>query len=478
MPTTQALLLLLAVLGAVVAVVLNIPKPRNTPLPTHCHAPFGDAPVFERTFTSLHPSEAFHVVPATSAASTLNERTYDVVVFGATGFTGRLVAEYLGRVGASETLAWAIAGRSEKKLRALVASSPSIMSNTPGLILADTTNPASLAALAAQAKVVLSTVGPYTLRGEPLVAACAQAGTHYVDLAGEFFWQRRMIDTYGPVAERTGAKLVFAGGYDSLPFDLGALRALMAYRERYGEDARPVEITSVVTQSRGLASGGTLDSMGAILGQLRAGEETWEDFNDPYLLVPGASCRPDAEVSGWGFHPHMYGGFVGVQHFMAGINARVVRRSLALLGVHDATYAEAMSVGALVDALAYVGKAMWAGDVALGDLRPAAGSGPPAAVMRTGRGSVSVFATGSTRGEAGQSVATAVEVRVELEGDVGYNATSRMISQAALCLADDTCHTWSGGGALTPATAFGLGYIARMEGLPPSERAISFEVVE
>ena len=157
-------------------------------------------------------------------------RDFDVIVYGATGFTGRLVAEYLVQTGATR---WAMAGRSAAKLaevRDLIGAPAAL-----ALVIADADDPASLAAMAARAEVLLTTVGPYQLYGTPLVAACAAAGTAYVDLCGEPAWMRHMIDAHHEEAQRSGARIVFSCGFDSIPFDLGVLTLQDAAKAKFGK---------------------------------------------------------------------------------------------------------------------------------------------------------------------------------------------------------------------------------------------------
>ena len=163
-------------------------------------------------------------------------RDYDIIVYGATGFTGRLVAEYLGQQNVTR---WAMAGRSRAKLEEVrdIIGAPA---DTP-LLVADADDPASLKAMAQSTQVVLTTVGPYQLYGEPLIAACVAAGTAYVDLCGEPAWMRQMIDAHHEEAQRTGARIVFSCGFDSIPFDLGVLTLQEAAKARYGIPAPRVK---------------------------------------------------------------------------------------------------------------------------------------------------------------------------------------------------------------------------------------------
>ena len=185
-------------------------------------------------------------------------RDYDVIVYGASGFTGRLVAEHLlGTYGATGEIRWAMAGRSTGKLaevRDLIGGP----SNLP-LIAADASDPASLKTTAESAKVIISTVGPYQLYGEGLVAACAAAGTDYVDLCGEPAWMAAMIRKYGDAAKSSGARIVFSCGFDSIPFDLGVFFLEQQARAKFGEPA--TRVRGRVRKMKGTFSGGTAASL-------------------------------------------------------------------------------------------------------------------------------------------------------------------------------------------------------------------------
>src|SRR5580693_8649796 len=268
------------------------------------------------------------------------ERELDVVVFGATGFAGKLVAEYLAQH-APEEVRVGLAGRSQDRLVQVRAGLGAAAAKWP-LIVADSADPASLGALAGSARVVVTTVGPYRPRGLPLVAACAEAGTDYIDLSGEVLFQRDSIDRYHTVAERTGARIVHGCGFDSIPSDLGVHLLRETVRadgsDPGGGDGGGGEeledTTLVVTRLRGGFSGGTLSSIVEQLDEVRADPQLRRRAADPYALSPDRAAEPDlgrqrdltrvqrdAGLDIW------TGPFL-----MASINTRVVRRSNALLG--------------------------------------------------------------------------------------------------------------------------------------------------
>lgn len=208
---------------------------------------------------------------------------FDLIVYGASGYTGRLVAEYLARRRAGEPdLKWAMAGRDRQKL-AGVREEIGASHLTP-LLFADACEPHSLCELAARSRLVLSTVGPYQLYGSTLVAACAKAGTDYVDLCGEPAWMREMIDAYEDTAKNTGARIVFSCGFDSVPFDLGVLLLQNEARLRYGAPCR--EIKARVRKMKGALSGGTIASLRAT--HMACKDQTVADLvASPFALTPG-----------------------------------------------------------------------------------------------------------------------------------------------------------------------------------------------
>ena len=258
------------------------------------------------------------------------DRELDIVVFGATGFVGRLVAGYLADH-APPGVGIGLAGRSERRLADVRARLGSAASAWP-LLVADSSDPASLAALARAARVVVTTVGPYRRQGLALVEACARGGTDYADLTGEVLFMRDSIDRYHDVAMGTGARIVHSCGFDSIPSDLGVLVLHHAAR---ADDAGDLEDTTlVVTALRGGVSGGTLASGMGQWDEMRASAEARRLVEDPYALSPDRAAEPDLGDEsdlGWARHDADLGIWVG-PFIMAGLNTRVVRRSNALHG--------------------------------------------------------------------------------------------------------------------------------------------------
>ena len=211
-------------------------------------------------------------------------RAYDVVVYGASGFTGQLVAEHLlGTYGAAGEIKCAMAGRNTGKLaevRDLIGGPSSLP-----LIAADASDPASLKAMAKNAKVIISTVGPYQLYGEGLVAACAAAGTDYVDLCGEPAWMAAMIRKYADVAKASGARIVFSCGFDSIPFDLGVFFLEQQARAKFGRPA--TRVRGRVRKMKGEFSGGTAASLLATVEAAGRDPAILKTLFDPFALAPG-----------------------------------------------------------------------------------------------------------------------------------------------------------------------------------------------
>jgi short subunit dehydrogenase-like uncharacterized protein len=393
----------------------------------------------------------------------------DIVLHGATGFTGQLIADYLARHPQGSRFSWAIAGRNPDKL-ARVRDSVAARGTEPGVIVAQAADEASVEAMVAGARVVLNAAGPYSLcHGDHIVGACARSGTHYADLSGEHWFQRRMIDEFHAEAERTGARIVFAAGVDSIPSDLGVQLAIERLSARGGRARR---VKGLFTRYAGSFSGGTSRSMQARKEILESGGFGAEFHNDPYVLAPGAERAGDGEtVAGWDsyrFDPDLrrFGG----PFFMAPINARIVRRSLALDGQLPCTYQEGVSLAAWLNAAwLFLSRGFGYFVGAPIPLRPQSGEGPPPWLQRAGSFCLRVHATTEDRAES-----TLVEVRGV--GDPGYRATSKMIAEVglALLLDGEASHR---AGVLTPATALGP-VLRRRLGEAEEGRFMQFRVLD
>jgi short subunit dehydrogenase-like uncharacterized protein len=395
------------------------------------------------------------------------DRGLDVVVFGATGFVGRLVAGYLAghapggvRIG--------LAGRSPRRLADVRAGLGAGASAWP-LLVADSADPVSLAALARAARVVVSTVGPYRAQGLALVQACAEAGTDYADLTGEVLFIRDSIDRCHDVAAAAGARIVHCCGFDSVPSDLGVLGLYQAARADGAGDL--LDTTLVVTALRGGVSGGTLASMTGQQAEARASAQRRRVAADPYALSPDRAAEPglgDERDLLWARYDGGLRMWTG-PFAMAGINTRVVRRSNALQGWaygrrfryrevtgFGAGPAAPLLAGAVSAALKAAGAGLASGPARamLRPLLPAPGQGPGERTRRTGYFRIQLH----TRTSAGARYLGAVEAR----GDPGYAATSVMLGETALCLALDSSQLPDHAGVLTPATAMGAALATRL----------------
>lgn len=388
------------------------------------------------------------------------ERDHDVVVFGATGFVGRLTAEYLA-ASAPEGVRIALAGRSQDKLERTRADLGTRAADWP-LIVADSSDEQAMAHMAGSTRAVATTVGPYLRYGLPLVAACAAAGTHYADLTGEVLFIRRAIDDYDAAARASGARIVTSSGFDSIPSDLGVLALHEHARANGLGDLQ--ETTTVVKAMRGGVSGGTIDSLRGQLEEGRRDSDARRVLLDPYGLSPDRSAEPDLGSERdptFVVHDPKLGGYLA-PFVMGLINTRVVRRSNALQDYaygRQLRYRELMLAGGLplgpVKAAGITGGlgALVAGmsfaptRKVLNHLLPDPGEGPSEAAREKGYFKFDIHSQTS----GGQRIVC--EIRAT--GDPGYKATAVMLGEAALALALDEDSLPAAAGVLTPATAMG-----------------------
>ena len=362
-------------------------------------------------------------------------RDFDLIVYGATGFTGRLVAEYVVQAYPGRGR-WAMAGRSADKL-AQVRDAIGAPADLP-LIVADADDPASLAAMAARAEAIVTTVGPYQLYGSELVAACVRAGTAYLDLCGEPAWMRRMIDAHEAEARRTGARIVFSCGFDSIPFDLGVLTAQEAACARYGVPAPRVK--GRVRVMKGGFSGGTAASMRATLAAAARDPSQIRLLTNPFALTPGF----DGPHQPSGLIPE-YDATLGAwvaPFIMAPINTKNVHRTNFLLGHPygaDFVYDEMMVAG-LGDLGRVAAETLAKLNPLKGDKGPKPGEGPSKEEREAGCYDI-LFAAIMPDGSRLDAVVTG-------DRDPGYGSTSKMIAESALCLLEGERKD---GGVWTPA---------------------------
>ncbi len=395
-----------------------------------------------------------------------DNRPFDIIVQGATGFTGTLVAEYLLRqYGTDGNLRWALAGRNEKKLEEVRAGLGSEASDLT-LIVADSFDKIALQKLASQTRVVLTTVGPYALFGSDLVEACVNAGTHYCDLAGEVQWIRKMVDTHQERAQQTGAKIVHCCGFDSVPMDIGVWFLQDAAKEKFG--AYCTSISMMVKATKGTASGGTLASMMNLIKESRKDRAIARVLIHPYSLNPegereGPDGRDQQKVVYREDAQCWTAPFV-----MAGVNTKVVRRSHALANYpygKDFRYDESvitgrgftgwlkgavmtLGIGALVFFASFAPTRNFLQRYVLA--KP--GEGPDRELQRTGffnLTQIGVLPDGKI-----------IRGRITGDQDPGYGSTSKMLSESAVCLAKDKLDV--GGGVWTPASVMARPLIERL----------------
>ena len=403
---------------------------------------------------------------------TATPREFDIVLYGATGFVGKLTAEYLARAGGDARIA--LAGRSTDRLLALRETLAESAQSWP-ILAADATAPSTLDEMAARTQVVVTTVGPYTRYGLPLVAACAAAGTDYADLTGEAMFVRESIDLYHKQAADTGARIVHACGFDSIPSDL-SVYAL--HRTAQNEGAGELVDTDLVLRAfSGGFSGGTIASMMEVLDAASRDPEVRRQLADPYTLSSDRGAEPEVGPQpdlpwrrGHRIAPELTGswtaGFV-----MGPYNTRIVRRSNALLDWaygRRLRYSESMSLGSspLAPLASAAVGGVGAATFGLGSryfrllprrllerIAPKPGTGPSAAARERGYYRIETYTTTST---GARYVA-----RMEQQGDPGYQATSVLLGECALALATDRDRLSDLHGVLTPATAMGDVLLAR-----------------
>jgi short subunit dehydrogenase-like uncharacterized protein len=365
---------------------------------------------------------------------------FDIIVYGATGFTGRLVAEYLAEQ--YPEVKWAMGGRSLTKLQA-VRDEIGAPAETP-LLTADADDPASLKAMVARAAVIISTVGPYQLHGEALLAACAESGTAYVDLCGEPAWMAQMIRKYDATAKASGARIVFSCGFDSIPFDLGVWAVEEEAKKRFGTPAPRVKGR---VRAKGTFSGGTFASGKASMAAAARDPSILKLMIDPFALTPGfdGPHQPNGMVP---HHDDAVDAWVA-PFMMAVINTKNVHRTNFLAGQPygaDFQYDEMLVVPGLGEIGKAAAEAIARFNPMAADKGPAPGEGPSKEERDTGHYDIAFVAEMPT-GER-------VTVSVRGDKDPGYGSTCKMIAESALCLLRDVPVEGKGGiwtpGALMP----------------------------
>jgi short subunit dehydrogenase-like uncharacterized protein len=377
------------------------------------------------------------------------DRALDIIVYGATGYTGRLVCEYLNRqYGVNGKVKWAMAGRSQDKIDS-VREEMGIPADVP-TVVADANDLASIKSMVEGTRVLLTTVGPYQLYGSDVVAACAQAGTDYVDLCGEPAWMHEMIAKHQADAQASGARIVFSCGFDSVPFDLGAFFLQEQAKKTFG-GALP-RIKGRVRAMKGTFSGGTLASFKATMAAAAKQPEMMKVLGNPFALTPGftgaaqpAGTKPsfDEDLNSW-----------SAPFVMATINTKNIHRSNFLLGHaygEDFVYDEMMLTGPGEKGEATANAV--AADKSMANDPRKPGEGPSKEERENGYYDV-LFAGSNDKGDS-------LRVSVKGDKDPGYGSTSKMIAESAVCLVKNP--DAASGGIWTPASAMGSLLIERLQ---------------
>ena len=375
-----------------------------------------------------------------------NPANYDFVVYGASGFTGKLVVEYALNQYSNEDISWAIAGRNLEKLQNLKEKLK--LTNDVGIIQVDSEDQSSIDALVMQTKCVLTTVGPYQLYGDKVVRTCISSGTDYVDLCGEVGFMHKIISECSAEAKQTGARIVFSCGFDSIPFDLGVLfvqEEVMSRLNKYAPSVR-----GRVRDMNGEFSGGTAASMKATMAALQSDPELLNVLVNPHALCEGFQgvqqdddSKPvyDEELDTW-----------VAPFFMAPINTKNIHRSNKLM---NHIYGESFKYNEMwIQGPGEEGKAA-AEFIStmnpLGDA-PEPGEGPSRESRENGN--YDVLFCADVEGET-------IKASVNGDMDPGYGSTSKMITESAICLVKD-CQDLAGG-IYTPASSMGTKLIKRLE---------------
>ncbi|MFP6663477.1 MAG: saccharopine dehydrogenase NADP-binding domain-containing protein [Deltaproteobacteria bacterium] len=384
-------------------------------------------------------------------------REFDVVLWGATGFTGALVAEhFFRRFGADGgELRWALGGRSQAKLEAVRASLGEGAAALP-LLVGDAANAGDMGRIAGQARVVCSTVGPYAKYGTPLVSACVAAGTDYCDLTGEPQWMARMIEAHEEAAVASGARIVHTCGFDCIPADLGTFFVQREMKARFGMASPHVKMR--VKGLSGGASGGTLASMVFMMEEAAKDPSVTRVMTEPYSLNPqGARSGPDSAERLTPWFDAEFGQW-SAPFMMAAIDTKVVRRSNALTDYaygRNFRYDEGVlmgtgPLGALKAGATAFGQGGVMAAASIGPLRrlaagrmPAPGEGPSREAREKGFFDLRFHALHP------QDAALSLRTRVTGDMDPGYGSTSKMLGESAACLAKDVLP--KRGGFFTPA---------------------------
>jgi len=413
-----------------------------------------------------------------------NESEFDLVLWGATGFTGSLVAEYLARRCDPSNLNWAIAGRNRDKLEALRGDLTDRTGNWDNLpiLLGDAFERGSLDEIATRTDVVCTTVGPYARFGTELVAACVEAGTDYCDLTGEVQWMRRTIDQFHEQARETGARIVHSCGFDSIPSDIGTLMVQQEATSAY--DVPCSRIGAFVSTGSAEFSGGTVASAVLSFEEASGDPEARRAMGDPYSLAPeGEREGPDGSIQKYPRYDEDLKMWTA-PFVMAMTNEKIVRRSNAILGYpygRDFQYRECTPTGTGVSGLlkasgVSAGLGALTGALSVSPLRslldnyvlPDSGEGPDRDTRENGSFEVRLVGRG-TEPNSGDDFR--VSGKITANRDPGYGATAWMLGESAVCLALDETNTPVDAGILTPASGIGMPLVDRLR-----KTGMTFEV--
>ncbi len=390
-------------------------------------------------------------------------REFDIIIWGASGFTGRLVVEYLFKqYGTSGNLKWAMAGRNQEKLENVRAS---IADTSVPIVVSDSSDEASIKQMVLRTKVICTTVGPYAIYGSKLVAACVENKAHYCDLAGEVQWMRQMIDKYQEAAQANGVKIVHSCGFDSIPSDMGVYFIQREAKAQKGQRAKKISMR--VAAMKGGLSGGTYASLSKVMEQAQQDKSIYKVLTNPYGLNPTdqqeGEDRPDLMSVVFDKTSQSYVG----PFIMAGINTKIVRRSNALSNYSygkDFRYDEATLSGkgfkgkmrgilAAIPLMFMTAKPKSVLKSIANKLLPKPGEGPNKEQRENGFYNLRFYVTL----EDGSSAMG----KVTGDKDPGYGSTSKMLGETAVCLAVDELPKISG--VLTPSVAMGDALLQRLE---------------
>jgi len=454
------------------------PEPQAEATPVHSETQADSQPEKPSESESGIPEDASNVVDMNSVASaTQASIKYDFILFGATSFVGKIMAEYLVNNYSIEEANWALAGRSKEKLQELKRDLGSNAANLE-TVVADSSNPDSLQAMCENTNLIVSTVGPYALYGEPLIKACAETGTDYCDLTGEAQWIGRMLKKYQTTAEKSGARLVNCCGFDSIPSDLGVLFMQEQARQKFNEYCFRVKMR--VKAANGGFSGGTVASLLNVVKEASGNPGLRRELSNPYNLCPdghpffvhqssNGTAKKDNDFKRW------IAPFV-----MAAINTRIVHRSNALLNNrygNNFLYDEAMlmknkwvakstalGMGLFMVGAAFSGSRMIMEKLVL----PGPGQGPSKEEQESGFFNLQFF--GETAG--GKTIRT----KVTGDRDPGYGSTGKMLAETAIFFTQmsKTEKDKIKGGFWTPASIFGLPLAERLQ----AKAGLTFELLD